>query len=567
MLRSLSFAILLIPVVLQAQSDAYRTFGQERSVAIEAVVNSHPPTIELRWAVMEGAQGHTVYRMEGIDGGSWQQLASLPGDASGYTDADVQRGRTVSYKVVREGPRMKGVGYLSTGVSLPPRERMGHILLVVDDRFSLSLAAQVERLERDLEGDGWQVHRREVSRTWDPPLVKQRIREVHDALEDGLQAILLLGNVPVPYSGDHAPDGHEEHTGAWAADVYYADMHGTWTDHAVDNPTSAYPRNRNVPGDGRFDQSTISAQVRIALGRVDMHALDSFAATEEELLAAYLDKDHAWRHGRLQVRRRALVHDGFPNFGDAFSANAWRGFPPLVHADSVQPGSYLDMATEDHLWSFGCGPGWFPRAIGVVDVADLAAKPMRTVFTMLLGSYFGDWDNPDGLLRATLASGDILTSCWAGYPNWFVHPMGIGATIGECLLITQNNTSGQFEPANPHAGGTHIALMGDPNLRMHVVVPPRAVKTSTRPRGRTIVQWEVADAGEVGSHVFRRDPGETHWTRITTEPVAGSSFTEADARAPQGRRYMVRHLAEITSPSGSFQQYSQGITAEQVPDH
>lgn len=559
MLRPLSFATLLLPVVLHAQ-----TFGLERSVALEAVVGSHPPSIELRWTAMAGAEGHTVYRMEGLDGGSWTKLAALPGDASGFTDTEVQPGRIFSYKVLREGPRMQGVGYLSSGISLPARERMGHILLVVDDRSSQAIAAQLERLEHDLEGDGWSVHRREVSRTWDPPLVKQRIREVHDALDGGLQAILLLGNVPVPYSGDHAPDGHEEHAGAWAADVYYADMHGTWTDHAVDNPTSAYPRNRNVPGDGRFDQSTIPAPVRIALGRVDMHALGKFAATEEELLAGYLDKDHAWRHGRTRVRSRALVHDGFPNFGDAFSANAWRGFPPLVRADSVHAGNYLDMATEDHLWSYGCGPGWFPRAIGVVDVADLAAMPMRTVFTMLLGSYFGDWDNPDGLLRATLASGDILTSCWAGYPNWFVHPMGIGATIGECLLITQNNAKGLFEPANPHAGGTHIALMGDPTLRMHVVSPPQAVKANTGTRGRTIVQWEVAGAGEMGSHVFRRDPGDPHWHRITSEPVVGNSFTDADPRAPQGRRYMVRHLAEIGSPSGRFQQLSQGITAELV---
>jgi hypothetical protein len=41
---------------------------------------------------------------------------------------------------------------------------------------------------------------------------------------------VLIGNVPVPYSGDLNPDGHSDHDGAWPTDTYYAEMNGTWTD-------------------------------------------------------------------------------------------------------------------------------------------------------------------------------------------------------------------------------------------------------------------------------------------------------------------------------------------------
>jgi hypothetical protein len=42
-----------------------------------------------------------------------------------------------------------------------------------------------------------------------------------------------------------------------AADVYYADLDGTWTDASVNNTSASSPRNHNVRGDGKFDQSKV----------------------------------------------------------------------------------------------------------------------------------------------------------------------------------------------------------------------------------------------------------------------------------------------------------------------
>jgi hypothetical protein len=48
------------------------------------------------------------------------------------------------------------------------------------------------------------------------------------------------------------------------------------------------------------------------------------------------------------------------------------------------------------------------------------------VFTMSFGSGFGDWDSPDGFLRAALGSGWPLTEVRAGRPHWSFQNMDVG---------------------------------------------------------------------------------------------------------------------------------------------
>ena len=90
---------------------------------------------------------------------------------------------------------------------------------------------------------------------------------------------------------------------------------------------------------------------------------------------------------------------------------------------------------------------------------------------MFFGSYFGDWDSQNDFLRAVLGTANYtLTSAWAGRPNWICHHMGLGLTIGFSALLTQTN-SGLYDTGIEYAE-VHIALMGDPTLRMHIVAPP-----------------------------------------------------------------------------------------------
>ena len=78
---------------------------------------------------------------------------------------------------------------------------------------------------------------------------------------------------------------------------------------------------------------------------------------------------------------------------------------------------------------------------GVGSTSDFAANDPQVVFTMLFGSYFGDWDSQDNFLRAALATPTYTLACvWAGRPYWYFHHMGLGETIGFSARVSQNNS-------------------------------------------------------------------------------------------------------------------------------
>lgn len=65
--------------------------------------------------------------------------------------------------------------------------------------------------------------------------------------------------------------------------------------------------------------------------------------------------------------------------------------------------------------------------------------------------------------------------------------MAVGETIGFSTRLTQNNLTtylGSRAERECNRHSVHIALMGDPTLRMHPVIPPSA-PTATR-SGRSV---------------------------------------------------------------------------------
>ena len=57
-------------------------------------------------------------------------------------------------------------------------------------------------------------------------------------------------------------------------------MTGNWTDNTITNTSSGIARTNNVPGDGKFDNSTFPGDVELEVGRIDFANLSSFAETE-----------------------------------------------------------------------------------------------------------------------------------------------------------------------------------------------------------------------------------------------------------------------------------------------
>ena len=395
-------------------------------------------------------------------------------------------------------------GHILAGIRYEAPEAWGGVLLLVDEPVADSLAAELARLELDLVCDGYHVCRHDVPDDTPVPTVKDLI--VTECQSDpAITTLFLVGNIAVPYSGD-IHGAHANHHGAWPADLYYGELNGTWTDSIVNNTSATRPENHNIPGDGKFDQTYLPSAVDLQVGRVDLSRMPAFAESEVGLLRRYLDKDHAYRTGEFTVPRRGRIDDNVGEaWGAAYACNGWRNYTAMFGSPAVRAGNWLPgLETNPYLFAYGCGPGSYSSCGGVVTTADFATRTIYAVFTMLMGSYFGDWDIYDNLMRAALGSaGYPLTCCWAGRPSWHLHHMALGYPIGYSTRLTQNNHT-LYTIAY---GGMqiHTALMGDPTLRLHPFKPPRDLHAENLPEGGVLLSWSAPEDTVMGYNVYRAE--------------------------------------------------------------
>jgi hypothetical protein len=553
-------AFILLPVfIILLSGNNYSQTCQDASVELSAMVQASPPRITLNWVASTTTTDYIVYRKLKT-GTAWgTAIDTLAGTEAQYIDSTVVVGESYEYKVTRIGTNYSGYGYINAGIEVPAIEERGILILVVDSTFTEPLSSELERLKNDFEGDGWKVIRCNVSRTAAVTAVKALIVSAYNINPAGTRAVFLFGHVPVPYSGNINPDGHPDHKGAWPADVYYAEMNGNWTDATVNNTVASDPRNHNIPGDGKFDQSILPSDVELQIGRVDFSNMPAFTSSEEQLLKNYLDKDHAYRNKEFTAIHRGVIDDNFGYFsGEAFAASGWKNLGPLVDPANVIAADYFTTMTGDsYLWSYGCGGGWYQGASGIGTTADFANADLQGVFTMLFGSYFGDWDTQDNFLRAPLAQGKTLTNAWSGRPHWQFHHMALGENIGYDVRVSQNNSSLYF--ANYGARFIHIALMGDPTLRNDIVAPVSDVIATTTGINANI-SWTASPETVIGYFIYMKNDTMTDYIRLNQNPVTGTSYTDSCLLYPGVYTYMVRALIIQSSPCGTYYNLSQGIS-------
>src|SRR5688572_2356091 len=413
--------------LLYAQDVPPRRF----SVRVTASVQDSPPRITLGWPNEGDANSYTISRRT-LDSG-WQQISSVGGGETSFSDGNVAVGTPYEYQIVKGTSKpYSGYGYLRAGIRVAGPDYRGKLLLLVEHSPAGALGGELNRLQQDLTADGWVVIRRNVSMHDSPQSVKDQIRSVYNSDPANVKALFLFGHIPVAYSGNIAPDEHANHRGAWPADVYYGDVDGAWTDHSVNVTTAERTPNHNVPGDGKFDQSEPPSSVELMVGRVDLHDMTCYAnksnsRSEIDLLRQYLNKNHAFRVGDITVERRALICDNFGDKGtDPIAGSAWRAFPGAVGNNILEvawDGYFPAVTSGSYLWSFGSGGGTYYYSMGVGTSDDFALKDVKVIFTMFMGSYFGDWNNESNFLRAALGSGYILTSSYSGFPHTLYFPM------------------------------------------------------------------------------------------------------------------------------------------------
>ncbi|MCC7065413.1 MAG: hypothetical protein IT456_21575 [Planctomycetes bacterium] len=561
-LYALQGAVATAPFALGVPSVQAQT-PQQASIAVTAVASSS--LLVFSWPLDATATGYTVSRRQSGTA-AWGTAQSIAGGGAAVTWTDTLVTPGVRYEYwFRKTGGTAAQGIVTAAIDAPVTENRGKIVLLVDATKVAALGTRLDRLEQDLVGDGWSVLRHDVQPTATVVSVKALILADNAAYPGQLKSVFLLGHVPVPYSGVINPDGHPDHSGAWPADVFYGELNGNWTDVSVNTTTASRAENRNVPGDGKYDQSGLPSDVDLAVGRVDLANMPSFAQSEDVLLQQYLDKDHDYRHKVLVADQRAVIDDNFGYFGgEAFAASGWRNFTSLVGAANIVAADYFTTLNttsgNGYVWAYGCGGGSYQSAGGIGSTADFALSNNRSVFSMLFGSYFGDWDSTDNFLRAPLCSGWTLSCVWAGRPHWSFHPMVLGETLGACARLSQNDTA---------AGGfggrmVHVALMGDPTLRQHIIAPPSAVNVvDLWPQAS--VQWSASADAVAGYYVYRAASPQGPFVRITPTAIVGTQFLDAAPLAGSST-YMVRALRHETTLTGSYWNLSQGaFTTQSLP--
>lgn len=551
--------VILATLALFFSANLFSQTCQDVSVQLSAVVQNSPPQITLNWVANSSATSHTVFRKLKTATTFGASIASLAGNATQYIDNNVSVGVSYEYKITRSIPSYVGYGYINSGIEIAVTENRGKLILVIDTTFITTLAPEIKRLQNDLEGDGWKIITHYVSRTAPVTSVKALIVADFNADVTNTKAVFLLGHVPVPYSGDLYPDGHPDHEGAWPADVYYADMNGTWTDNSINVTVATYPRHHNVPGDGKFDQTLIPSDAELQIGRVDLANMPAFTASEQQLLKNYLDKDHDYRNKIFTAIHQAVIDDNFGFFGnEAFAASGYKNFGPLVGPSNVTANDYFTvMANTSYLWSYGCGGGSYTSASGIGNTSNFATSNLQGVFTMLFGSYFGDWDAQDNFLRAPLAQGKTLTNVWSGRPHWTFNHMGLGENIGYDVRVSQNNSSLYY--SNYGGRFVHAALMGDPTLRNDIVAPVSNV-VATKVGNNCTISWTASPDAVLGYYIYRKNDTLTSYVRLNSSPITGNTYTDLCLGYPGTYTYMVRALVLQTSPSGTYYNLSGGIS-------
>jgi hypothetical protein len=572
-------------------------------------------SIRLTWPKNDFRQelkiSRRVYSPNPNSWGNWTQIHAVTDptqarQASEFRDTNVVSGTHYEYQIAQlvsawscSGTPALGIWshfwsyqYINTGNAVPLKDQRGKIVLLVESGIAASLATELTRLQNDLIGDGYKVYRHDVAAAdvgtsnWSSSVAatKALVRADYNSDPGAEWTVFIVGHVPIPYSGLSSPGSHTENYGAHPADWYYADMtESGWTDTTVNNTTADYAHNRNVPGDGKFDQSQLPSAPEMRVGRIDLRNMPAFGKTEVQLLRQYLDREHAWRHKQFTARDRALVNSN-NNLGLIYTGRPFESHNVYASyfgtTQNTDLGAWLTAASTpstSYLFSASNGNGQFTRDMQIGTTANFASTPLYVVFPSMYGSYYGNWDSamhPDIVIQAPLAANGYAVANYYRENVMNLDSSSMGEPIGQELFTLASSyftgsskfylSYGWIYNGQTNQLGTrvnnYVSLLGDPTLKTRIVAPPTNVLISTQ-GGDNFINWNsVSDTNIQGYHIYRAPLNDLNsFVRITNSPVIGSY---RDVGAASGSyRYMVRTIKLENSQNRSYYNASVGIFA------
>lgn len=572
--------ILSFLFILSFNTSIAQELGLQRAVEVTAESIEKPfAQVKLIWSDDFDASKWTVYKKD--DEGTFTFLSTVNSPDTSYVDENVRIGERYTYLIHKEDvTSVLGFGTVTTGVRSKAKHSHGTILVIVEEKLYDAISSTIDQYFNDLKMEGWRVIVHQTSSTATHFDLKAQIKDYHTKSDSTLSTVVLVGDLAIPYSGFIAPDGHTaDHLGAWPADVYYGDLDGTWTDKQIDTETPERPENDNIPGDGKFDQSVIPSDVELMLGRIYLERFDAFESNRFKLYRRYFERNHEFRSSNYRFGNQAIINDDFIDLPEGFAGIGHRSFASAVGRENVSNGRLLDLARDtSYLLAYGCGNGDYFRAgvklrnqkgkkidsFQVSETSDYFEYNINCGINILFGSYFGDWDSDDNLLRAPLAGNSpALATLWAGRPVWHLDELNNGLPIGYSVRTSQNSDIHLFDYIEninlTYERLIHVSLMGDPTIHLQYEKGISNLKVAAGPGRKTAdLTWTPSTEAE-GYYVYRRDSVKDIYELLTQVPITENFFTDSFPKEGTNE-YMVRASHMHLSPSGSFEMLTPGST-------
>ena len=542
--------VTLISLAVLGQTDI---ISKKKTVFID-ITTFTDTSVSFSWSNYETINSTSIYRKE-LSGSTWTLLYTTTNTS--YTDNTIATNKEYEYqfKATRLTAPTEVYGYVAFGTKVDKKSTRGNMLIVLDTRFSSSLSNEIRSLQLDLIGDGWNTILISCDTSETPNFLKSKIDSVNS--DSPLNGVILIGHLPVPYSGDNYIDGHYDHRGAWPTDLYYVTNERLWTDNKVMYSNSDRPINSNLTRDGKFDNSSVPEKIFAPISRIDFANLPLLNKTEVDLLKNYLSELSKYKHAQNIPIHKGVIENNFSAISEGFGYNGYMNFSSLMQSSNVVEADVINsLSTNFYQWSYAAGGGTDTSASGVLSISQIPNLNYKGVFSMLFGSYFGDWNTNNNLLRAYLADGKMLSTCWAGRPTWFFHNMGTNNYLGLSALRTINNgLSGStlYEPVGLGSNLVHISLMGDMSLRNKYATPVNNFTGSyNKDDNKVYLEWNSLASHAVTSYdLYIASDTFGPYNLLVSVGASNTSYNYTPTTSDT-LYYQIKAIYLDTTPNGSY---------------
>ncbi len=242
-----------------------------------------------------------------------------------------------------------------------------NLLVLVNPLLLDGLSEELAILETDLRIENWH------------PVISAFLVESPEAMRKGLQSvysqqpfagIFLIGDFPYPRMWGYPIENPDQ---PGAADYYYMDLDGEWSDADGDG---FY----DVHSDGQGDR-----QPEVFVGRLNAGNVPGLRRSELDMVKDYLHRDHAYRTGTLETRNAAL----YATY--AHTLYGWVGAEnsQWTRTEILQSIQTLYPATDAFVFDESTDPedsaGWSAEVWPVSDLNQKKTFPAHSKFMELMG--------------------------------------------------------------------------------------------------------------------------------------------------------------------------------------